>query len=504
MKDNLKINSDAGAAEAERSSAEQIRAFPAERTEEAGLLRRCEGTIRLLERRNNLLFPVELWLLNDQVNRNGWRFTQLEQNMRQFIGTPILIAYPHGGATIGDGHNFRDEIGPDGKPAPSFTGPNAERIVGAIFEKSDAVRLEQRDGATWVVARGALWAFYAKELVQKIEQDAGQGRAMSISIEALVSKEHSEGDVDVEDEYEILGTTILGDHVAPAVADARILALAKKDGTFRELKMRAAAYEGTDTAEAGGRVMLAPTGTDRRKMGQQDERMIALSIYSKTQRDALQAKFPKGWRVLEAADGENGSVNVALCNDAHEFACCELKNPADAVSLSMIKVCAARMDLGIGVGVDVSALMAEQDTEIQRLSAALDAANNALADRDAQIKARDTAENLRRVNAAKEIAQRTLAAFNANRGEKIGSEVLSDTLAAIEAGSFTAQVDGNGQWCGDKAVENAVYAACARKVQEQDEHLAAKSRKTCSFDKILSEGSKDDGISGLLSRKGVI
>ena len=36
--------------------------------------RTAEGEIRVLSRENEYLFNVELWLLNDAENRNGWRY----------------------------------------------------------------------------------------------------------------------------------------------------------------------------------------------------------------------------------------------------------------------------------------------------------------------------------------------------------------------------------------------------------------------------------------------
>ena len=73
-----------------------------------------EGKIRLLKQSNEFLFPVELWLLNDGVNRNGWRYENIRENMRKFLGTPVLVAYINGGRTIGDGHNFDSETDAEG------------------------------------------------------------------------------------------------------------------------------------------------------------------------------------------------------------------------------------------------------------------------------------------------------------------------------------------------------------------------------------------------------
>ena len=129
--------------------------------------RAIEGEIRLLDSKSPFLFPIEVWALNDAPNRNGWQFTDMEGNKNQFAGTPLLIAYLYGGQVIGDGHNMRETIDPEtGEPRMSFTAADAERIVGAISDDPADIRTEERDGNTWIVAKGSLWAWYAAEAVQ--------------------------------------------------------------------------------------------------------------------------------------------------------------------------------------------------------------------------------------------------------------------------------------------------------------------------------------------------
>ena len=214
------------------------------KTKGKGSYRAFDGEIKVLQKQGEWLYGVEIWLLNDKTNRNKWRFTDMAGHKDLFKGTPLLIAYVNNGMGIGDGHNYRMEIDPKtGEERPSFTDATAERIVGALSDDPADFRLEERDGYTWIVGKGNLWRWYAKEVVEKIERDSLQGRGMSISIEALVTKSHMENDTEVEDDYIILGTTILGDHVLPAVADARITALQEIGQRFNELKIRAASYK---------------------------------------------------------------------------------------------------------------------------------------------------------------------------------------------------------------------------------------------------------------------
>ena len=440
-----------------------------------GELRTLTGKMKLLNRSGEYLFPVELWLLNDQTNRNNWRYENVEGSVDKFLGKPILTAYLNGGKTVGDGHNMTDEEDAEGNPAPSFTGATDERIVGAISEDKGDVRIEKVDGVTWIVAVGTIYAWYAKEVVKKLREYAEQGREIPVSIETLVSKSRVENRVEVEEEYTILGTTILGDHVTPAVAGARIAALSSVGDRLRELKLRAASYAKQNPSEKG---------------------LKKLSVYTKKQCDTLQEKFGNGWRVLGAAEDESG-LHVALRNESYAFARCDLENANDAVIEQKFVPCAATVDMGIGAPVDISPIF----DEMARLNSELTTANNKIAERDSQIANMNAIENKRRVQAAKDIAKATLAAFNANREEKVAENAIDEVCSAVECGTYTAMTDKDGLWCGDKAVENAVYAVCAREVQKADKLAAERAKTVHSYEKFRGDSHADDGtVGGLLSR----
>lgn len=444
----------------------------------AGELRTLSGKLKVLNRSGEYLFPVELWLLNDKTNRNNWRYENVGGSVEKFLGTPILTAYVNGGRTVGDGHNMQDGVDEDGNPSPSFTGATDERIVGAISEDRGDVRIENVDGVSWVVGVGTIYAWYAKEVVRKLREYAEQGREIPVSIETLVTKSRMEGQVEVEEEYTVLGTTILGDHVTPAVAGARIAALSCMGDEFRALKLRAASYAKEKT----------------------HERSKPMSVYTIKQCEALQEKFGSGWKVLAATEDENG-IHVALRSDKYDFARYDMANVEDPIIERNYVTCAATVDVGIGTNVDISPVLAD----LVRLNEELTAAKATIAERDSQIAARDTAENKRRVIAAKEIAKRTLAEFNANREDKIADNAIDEICAAIDCGTYTSMTDKDGLWCGEKAVADAVYAVCGRKVQEADKAAADRAKTVHSYDKFRSDSSNvDDGtVFGLLSKYGI-
>lgn len=447
-----------------------------------GEIRVLSGKIRFLQRKGEYLFPVELWLLNDLVNRNDWRYEDIEGHLPRFVGLPILTAYLNKGKRaedIGDGHNFTYETDESGNPAPSFTGATDERIVGALSDDPADLRIERTGGAIWAVGIGNIFAWYAKELVKKLEEYAEQGREIPVSIETLVTRSRMEGRVEVEEEYEILGVTILGDHVTPAVAGARIAALNSMGSELKELKMRAASYQKPKTDNKGVRT---------------------LSVYTKKQCEELQARV-NGWRVLAAAEDENG-VHIALCNDQYDFARCDLANADDPIVTKNFVSCAATIDFGIGTGVDISDVLTGAVDSVAKLNAELESTKTAVAERDNQIRAMQDAENKRRVKTAKDTAAATLAAVNANRKEKIADNAIKEICDDIDAGCYTAMTDKEGLWCGDKAVENAVYAVCGRKQMELDNAAAAREKTTFAYSKF-GGCSAESGVTGLLEKKGI-
>lgn len=450
-----------------------------------------EGKIRVLSRENEFLFNVELWLLNNAENRNGWRYENIAENAKGFLGTPILTAYINNGKTIGDGHNFKVEKDEDGNPTPSFTGATAERIVGVMGWKPDAVRIEtSEDGLEWVVGRGYIFAWYAKELVNKLEDYAEQGRAISVSIETLVTQSRMEGEVEVEEVYTILGTTILGDHVQPAVEGARITALSVDEAELRELQLRVASYLGEEKTKENQK----PNERNVKK----------LEIYTVKQCAKLQEKFGD-YKVLKAVKGDDGILHVALCSKDYQFARYDMGDENEPVVTANIMSCSAMADMGIGENVDISALFDEPGREIARLNAELEKARDTISKRDNQISEMIAAENKRRINAAKETATRTLAAFNANRDEKIADSEIAGICEKIESGCYTDLVNEDGEWCGNSAVEDQVYALCARKVQEADSAAAAKRKAVYAFEQHNnSDDSGESGIMALLRKDGVL
>lgn len=210
------------------------------KTTHGEMYRSATGNLKVLSKENDFLYKVEVALLNNKTNRNNWRYENLDEHKHLFADTPILVAYVAGGLKVGDGHNFTMKYDENGDQYASFTDGTAERIVG-WFRDADKIRIEDRYGTKWIVAEGQIWAWYSHELVQLLDAQGASG--MEVSIETLVENVRYDGDTEVYDNYKVLGTTILGSGVQPAVAGANIRALTNMGKELEKLKLKVAAYE---------------------------------------------------------------------------------------------------------------------------------------------------------------------------------------------------------------------------------------------------------------------
>lgn len=457
--------------------------------------RSITGELKMLQREGEFIFPVELWLLNDQLTKNGWRFVNLAEHREKWAGVPILTAYVNGGNTVGSGHNQETKRDKNGETYQSFTASNAERIVGALSDDPNDIRIEERDGAQWIVGRGFLWAWYSHELVLQIADDAEQGRTMSVSIEALVSDAYMDGDVEVETAYTPLGVTVLGHGVAPAVDDAHIAMLSEIGSELKELKLRAASYIKHESAENQPQNESQNKGVSKRMR------------LSKQQLRELQAKF-SGHTVLAAEQTDNAVV-VCLMSKGGQTAIYVMASLEESVVPERILSVNAQVhfcaDGEEDICVDACDMVETMSAECAAATDRAECAEKELSAAKETIKQMEAAENARRLAAAKKTATDTLAKFNANREDekKVDAKVLEALNKDIEGGKFTACEDDSHAWIGDAAVEEKVLSLCAAAVMEMDKASAKTAKDAYVWEKFAS-GEVDDGsVDALLARKGI-
>ena len=459
------------------------------------IYRQFSGEIRELKAKNEFLTDVTLTLLNNVETRNKWTFTNMNGNKNQFAGKPLLIAYEMGGNKIGAGHNSTKKVDANGREYLSFTGATDQRIIGSMSDNPDDIWVEtDENGVEWIKGKGTIWNWYAKEAAEKIKNDTEAGNPMSISIEALIEEYHMDGDVEIEDRYMILGTTILGDGVRPAVAGANIRALQEGSG-FEELKLRAASYIESqgDNEEPVEESKIKPQKNNSEKEKK------ALKAFSKKQLAQLSAKFD-GYSVVAAGQDDNG-IHVCLMSADGATAVYTMENLDATVAPEKIMRNNAQVSFEFGedvVTVDCCDLtdrlagsLIESNTKVNSLTADLESARN-------EIKELNEREAKRRIKAAKAMAESTLNQYNAFREEKVEKEVLNSINEAIDRGDYSNCVDAEGCWVGEEAVADAVLAKCAKSQMELDRVAAQRKNGVMVWDAIGNDEAPT-GLSALLS-----
>ena len=439
----------------------------------------ASGTLKVMQRLNEYEFGVELWVMREDENHNKWSYQNLAEYYKTFVGQPILVAYV--GQVVGDGHNMAKRRDPEtGEEYYSFMDGTAERIVGTLSEDERDFTLVERDGHTWLKAKGRLFEFYAPELVQKIRR---QG-TMEVSAETNVTESHKEGDVDVFTKWTGLGVTILGDRVSPAIPGASIAKLAAMQEEFKSLKLRAASLH--TAAEGSGKI---------------NKKGLKRSM-NKQMMESVQTKFPNHKLIALSEDG----MSVGLLDaSGNLFSYTFNAEDNGEVMESRIAPCAAHIVLSAGeveLNADVADVVAytvsaakTENGEIKQLSEELNAAKE-------QIRAMQEAESKRRLSVCKATAKATLEAFNANRKEKLSEDALKDINENIESGVYANSCDKDGAWLGEKMVRSAVLAVCGEAVMEADRKAAESRKSAFAWNNAKGDGSGDSGIEGMLSRIG--
>lgn len=469
-----------------------------------------QAVIKVLSQDSDLNYDVTIMALRSGINRNNWDYQNVQLYAHTFAGVPILCAYPKG--QIGDGHNMDRGVLPNGEEFFDFTGPNAERIVGAVSDNPEDIVVEEIDGEEWITVRGKLWRFYNRQLVDFIAEQ----KSLEVSSETEVyGYEEAPDGVEIFTEWRALGITILNPKVAPAIPGANIKALKELNEHFNEIKLAAASYhpneqellineeqeEPVEECEEEPEVPVFDNenNTKPQNNSQKGESRV-LKSFSKKQVAELAAKFD-GYTVLGAGRDDNG-VHIALMSaDGATYSYTMGDKDETIAPEKIIRVDSlVSFDFGEDAKLDVYACELT-DT----LSASLIAANNKisglesdLANANATIETMTENEKQRRISAAKKAATAALNEFNENRDELVENEVLTAVNAAIDNGDFTDCVTEAGEWSGEARVRREVLAACAEKVIEMDK--AAKKNEAYVWGKLNNNEVAKDGISALLAK----
>lgn len=456
--------------------------------ETGGKLVSFTGSLRVLSEGEGLLQKVEVMLLNDEVNRNNWRYLNLEEHRKLFVDTPLLVAYK--GKKVGDGHNFDEVRNPDGTVTASFMSATAERIVGWFKSESD-IRMETIGNKTWIVGIGYIWKWYAQELVAKLR---GQGRAndgMAVSIETLIDEMHMDGKTEVYTKYQVLGTTILGDDVAPAVKDAAIRALSAIGTTgIRELTLRVASANPQPTEESE-----TDNGSEGKPGPVKNKEKTLMN--SKLNKE-LAALFPD-FRFISATEN-----SVALCSAEGDFYRVPYSVENGQIIPGAKTVVNAVVVLGEGdeaISLPLDDLRNEDKAKIESLTAKLNEAEKKAADAEEKNKTLETRETARRLKSVKDaINARYAEICESTDGAEVCKESVDALLTEGKLASYAAKEDENGEFCGNEIARRDVDAICMEAVISAGKKAKENAAHRYAFDFPANSGESGDSIDALIGR----
>ena len=437
----------------------------------------AQGTLKVLERLNPYEFRVEVAIMREGVNRNKWDYRNLEKNYRTFFGQPILIAYV--GKKIGDGHNMREEIAPDGGRVYTFIDGTAERIIGVLSSKEEDFKLEERDGNLWVVAKGKIFTFYAREAVEKIIATG----AMDVSAETDVYEEEEGPDgIEIFTEWAGLGVTILGDDVPPAIPGARIKQLAQIREDVEGMQLHAASLIEQDREEK------KPATTKKGVKTTMNKRELA----------QLQQKF-EGYTVLSASDDGRRiallrNSDYAFCG--YEFAEDNVVVPERIHALHAITTLSFGEDAEQNVEMDATLAVDSLAATAIRLNGDLEAKDKRIQELEAQVATMRENERVRRIEAAKNAVNSKFASMNAVRDVPFDNELCNKIVELCGAGKFNECVDEEGHWNGDEVAVGQLLAVCMEAQTKLDTEEARK--RSHVFNAWAGElpGTNDDHANG--------
>ena len=438
------------------------------------------GSLRLLAETEGFQQKVEVRLLNSEVNRNNWQYLNLEEHRKLFVDTPLLVAYR--GNKIGDGHNFKEVQNPDGTVTASFMDATAERIVGWFKADSD-IRIETIDNIKWIVGTGTIWKWYAQELVAKLNGQGDGKSEMSVSIETLIDEMHMDGSTEVFTKYQILGTTILGDDVAPAVKDASIRALSAIGAdAIHEITLRvASANPQPDDGET------KPAEPEDKPVPAQIKLRGAYNMNTRRVKE-LEPLFP-GFRVLAATD-----THAALCSEDGELfhVSYKIENgeilPGAKIALDAVCV------LGEGdaaVPLSLNDMRDIDRNKIADLTAKLNDAETASKNANDTLADMKKRENARREKAVRDAIKARFDEARENLDADLAENACDDLLKDEKIAEYAAMETDDGDFCGDVAACKDVDSLCMAKVIEAAKKKKNNSAHRFAFDAIGN--NSDDG-----------
>lgn len=439
------------------------------------------GLIKFLGQDEQKNYYVQVEIMRDGPNRNRWDFRDVGRLGKSFLGTPILCAYVN--HQVGDGHNFREATLPTGEQVLDFTGPTAERIVGAFSDDPGDIWTEEREGQTWLISRGKIWRFYNRQLTDKLARQGSM--AVSAEIETFEGYTDDEG-IEVYTEWEGLGVTILHESVPPAVPGANIKAIKAMSEEFKKMKFRAASYSGEPEQEN-----IKPKKGGNRNMSLNRREVERL------------APLFEGYRIVGLSED---SKRVILMSDSYTLYSYkfteEFGDEVFARNIKPVRDIDVRCSMDSedeGVYADLDAIVKNMADELTEQKGAVKNLNEQVATLTESLAKAKEAIKLHRIEMVKDAIKATQAEIEEacdNADVSVSAEA-EDMIGRCE--EYAGMEAEDGKFLGAEKVKSELYMAFGKKQKE-----SLKLAKSKEGSRYAWEGEKDpkvdDGIMGMLAR----
>lgn len=446
-----------------------------------------EGVLKVNSVDEDKNYKVSLMLLNGKRNRNGWVYLNLEKNLGQFVNIPILCAWVQGKP---DGHNFDIKIDKKtGKEYASFVGADAEKIIGWVIEKTpsgeDNAYIANIDGVDWVCIREAfIPSFYNKEFIDALEAEGGQ---MKVSIETLVSKSYVEGDTEYEEEWTVVGITVISVTEAVAGANIKRKVNAEYGEELEKIKLRASQYYAKTNIKE-------PQTQKQNQVKENKKSMKVMNL------EDLKSKF-NGYTPLKV----NG-LTVALLSDTGRLCTYTFLENEDTVVPERIEEVAVNSVFGEGD----NAVTVSGAEFVGVLTSKLNAATRALEDETkkhaednatltAKLNKMIEAETKRRKEAVKAAIKAQLQANQKDCGVEIADNLCDDLLTDDCIGKYAEMVGANDCFNGDEVARKDVDARCMAEVRKGNQAKEQQRKANQGYHWNMAIPKEDDTVSGVLA-----
>lgn len=417
-----------------------------------------EGQLRVCSSDDKKNYKVKLMLLNERVNRNNWQYTRVAEHAREAENIPLLYSVING--KIGNSHDFEIVTDERGRQYASFIGAESEHPYGWLPEMVNGkpnARMETIDGVEWLTATAYLPSFYNTEMIAELEKNQGQ---MPISIETLVTKFHMDGDVEVEEEYSIVGVTILGVSTTPAVAGANIRKLALTDKSLKEMRLRVASLVSADST-------IEPQ-TQKEQKSKKGEGKATMFLNISDVKDKFEGK------TVLAVNG----LTVALLDEDGRTYTYTFQDNETTVVPERIAACAVNSVFGEGdstVTVSATELIGAMQAKLNAAKTALKDETAKVAELTTKLNKMEEAEITRRKESVKKAISEQLS-VNRNSGFEFADTLCDHLMAEDCISKYAGMVNADGNFCGDEQAMRDVDALCMNEIRKERAQAAEKAK----------------------------